>query len=98
MDNNTPAVSSTSTPTATATVTTTNELPASGSQPPQRQQQPRRYIYNDMDLQCFLQSPSKHALYQFTAAMGKACCTTTIISSSNHTSTSAKNTNTNIGT
>ena len=38
---------------------------------------PRRYIYNDTDVQHFLSSPSKHALYNFTVAMGKSCATTT---------------------
>ena len=38
---------------------------------------PRRYIYNDTDVQHFLSSPSKHAIYNFTVAMGKSCATTT---------------------
>jgi hypothetical protein len=44
----------------------------------------RRYIYDDTDLQHFLQSPSKDALYKFTAAMGKACATTTTTSNASY--------------
>lgn len=34
---------------------------------------PRRFIYNDDDLEHFLASPSKSALLKLTAAMGKSC-------------------------
>jgi serine/threonine-protein phosphatase 2A activator len=48
-----------------------------------------RYIYNDTDLQHFLQSPTKDALYKFTTAMGKSCATSTATSTSLSSSSSS---------
>ena len=36
-------------------------------------QPPQRYIFNDVDLRHFLDSPSKHALLSQVTAMGKSC-------------------------
>jgi hypothetical protein len=56
---------------------------------------PRRYIYNDTDVQHFLSSASKKHLYQFTVAMGKACATnTTRTTTSANTDTNHPNPNT----
>jgi serine/threonine-protein phosphatase 2A activator len=52
-----------------ASTTTRTMADLSSSQRPS----PRRFIYNDEDLQHFLSSPSKRALLQFTTAMGHAC-------------------------
>ena len=46
---------------------------------------PKRYILNAVDFQHFLQSPTKHALWQTTQAMGKACASLTTVSPNNHT-------------
>jgi serine/threonine-protein phosphatase 2A activator len=51
--------------TTTTTTTTTSSLPRDGP--------PRRFIFNNDDMERFLESPAKEELLRLTNAMGKAC-------------------------
>jgi serine/threonine-protein phosphatase 2A activator len=46
---------------------------SSTASPSAVQEEPKRFIYSDDDLQRFLASPAKRELLQVTAAMGRAC-------------------------